>query len=116
MNVGVNPLRDARRKESDRLAFEAESARKSGRYDEARTLFGEAAAIEEAVARDAPTSMPRARSALAIAAVVLWERAGDAVRAERVGRFFLGAGGLTEQAREDLERLVVRCARAEPAA
>lgn len=107
-----NPLSDARRKESEKLTVEAEFAWKNEQLDDARTLFAQAAAIEEAVARDAPTSMPRARSALAIAAVALWNRAGDFVRAKRVGHFFLGQeDGLTEQGREDLERLVERCAR-----
>jgi hypothetical protein len=107
-----NPLRDPRRKDSEKLTIDAERAWASAQPEQARKLFGDAAAIEEAVARDAPTSMPRARSALAIAAVALWNRANDLARARRLGHFFLGQDdGLTEQGREDLERLVERCAR-----
>ncbi len=110
--AGRNPLSDPRRKDSERLTLDAEHAWANAEPERARRLFGEAAAIEEAVARDVPTSMPRARSALAIAAVALWNRANDLARARRLGHFFLGQDdGLTEQGREDLERLVERCAR-----
>ena len=97
-----NPLSDPRRKDSEKLTLDAERAWANGQPEQARKLFGEAAAIEEAVARDAPISMPRGRSALAIAAVALWNRANDLARARRLGHFFLGQDdGLTDQGRED---------------
>jgi hypothetical protein len=108
----LNPLRDPRRRRSEELAAEAEGAWRQGDHDRARKLFAAAAAIEEAVARDAPPTMPRARSAVAIAATALWQRAGDFATAKLVAYWFLGQPtGLTDEGRQDLERLVERCAR-----
>jgi len=107
-----NPLTDPRRKQSEERTVQAETAWRNGEHERARELFGVAAAIEETVAREAPVSLPRARSAVAVAAVALWNRAGDFARAKRVAYAFLGeSDGLSEQGREDLERLVDRCSR-----
>lgn len=54
MTTTANPLLDARRKRSEELAFEGERTWKDGARDVARQLFGEAATIEEEVARSAP--------------------------------------------------------------
>jgi hypothetical protein len=111
-NGKASPLTDPRRKKSEEITLQAEAAWSNAEHDRARELFAVAAAIEESVAREAPISLPRARSAVAVAAVALWNRAGDFARAKRIAYAFLGqADGLSDQGREDLERLVDRCSR-----
>jgi hypothetical protein len=108
----ANPLFDPRRRRSEEATAEGEKAMAESASDRARSLFAEAAAIEEAVARDAPLEMPRARSAVAVAAVSLWHRAGKLSRAKTVAYRFLGQeNGLSESGYSDLERLVERCSR-----
>lgn len=112
MTTTANPLLDARRKRSEELAFEGERTWKDGARDVARQLFGEAATIEEEVARSAPPTLPKARGVLAISAASLWYKAGELERAKRVAYAFLAAeAGLSDPARTELEQLVERCSR-----
>jgi hypothetical protein len=107
-----NPLADARRREAEAAAFDGEQLWRAGRLPAARARFAEAAAIEEAVARDSKRPLPRALAAVAVGAVALWHRAGEFERAKSAAYAFLARGNdLTPDGRQDLERLVERCSR-----
>lgn len=107
-----NPLTDPMRRDAEARVAEAERAWGEGDQQAARRLFREAAELEAKVAAAAPASLPRARSAIAVAAVALFHRANDLERAKQVAYGFLAQeDGLTPQGRLDLERLVERCSR-----
>ncbi len=111
MTSKANPLTDARRSRSEELAFGAEQAWATGKQAESRKLFADAAALEEEVAQAVPVTSPRVRSLLAISAVALWYKASEFERAKRVAYVFLSSDGLSDQGRQELERLVERCSR-----
>lgn len=111
MNGVVNPFGDPRRARSEDAAYRAEQAHAAGDPAAASQLFAEAAALEEEVAREVPASSSRLKSVLAISAVALWYKAGDLDRAKSAAYRFLAFDGLTEQGRDELERLVDRCSR-----
>lgn len=112
MTPPSTPLADPRRRRAEELVVRGEAAWAEGQHAMARTLFQEAAELEEAVAIAAPTSLPRARTAIAIAAVSLYYRANALARAKKVAYGLLGADeGLTRQGVIELERLVDRCSR-----
>ena len=62
---------DPRSHEADDLALQAELLERRGEQAGARELYRRAAALEEALAREAPVSSPRVRGVLAISAVSL---------------------------------------------
>lgn len=77
-------LEDARGRQSEALAFEAERTWKAGDQARALSLFAQAADLEYQVARDVPGDQARVRGVLAISAVALWidaRRYEDAARA-----------------------------------
>ena len=113
MTDGSTSFADARSRQSEELAFRAETAWAVGGVEEARELFAQAAELEEAVAREVSLGHPRIQSVLAISAVALWYKAANFDRAKRLAYTFLAsADALTEQGTKDLEELVDRCSRA----
>ena len=94
---------DPRHQQSKALAFNADRIAAVG--DDAKDLYAEAAALEEAAALalpDVPKDLPDARSFMAVSAVSLWLKAGRPDNAIRVGEAFLTAGGLTPDGRRVL--------------
>lgn len=83
---------DPRGQASEALAFQAERALRAGRTEEARRLFGEAAALEEKIVEDASADEPRVRSVLAVSAVALWYKAGDLEKVERLACRYMADG------------------------
>ena len=83
---------DPRGQQGEALAFEAERALRAGHTEEARRLFADAAALEEAIVEDAGADQPRVRSVLAVSAVALWYKAGDLTRVEQLACKYLAAG------------------------
>jgi hypothetical protein len=67
---------DPRSREADELSLAAERLERTGDLNGARPLFARAATLEQALARETPTSSPRVRGVLAISAVSLWHAAG----------------------------------------
>lgn len=107
-----NPLSDPRRRDAEARVAAAERARRAGNYVAARSLFLEAAELEAAVASSASIAFPRARSAIAIAAVALFHRANELARAKEVAcRFLAEVDGLTPEGRADLKSLAELCSR-----
>lgn len=105
-------LEDARGRKSEALAFEAERAFRAGERERAAALFGQAAELEYAVAREVPADKPRVRSVLAISAVALWNEARRYDEAARAACEFLARPEmLTEQGRSDLQGLLERAFR-----
>jgi hypothetical protein len=105
-------LEDARGRQSEALAFEAERAWKAGDQARALSLFAQAADLEYQVARDVPGDESRVRGVLAISAVALWIDARRYDAAARAACEFLARPEmLTEQARSDLQMLLERAFR-----
>ena len=71
----MNGLADPRGKESDDLSWRADKAMRGGRIAEARDLYAQAAAIEQAIALDSVNEPIRVRSVLAVSATALWYKA-----------------------------------------
>jgi hypothetical protein len=99
---------DPRSRESEELAFRAEVLERRGNQDlrdlaEARQLFARAAALEEAVVADIPSSSPRVKRVLAISAVALWLRANEHCRASDLAVRYIADGLVTD---EDLVEMV----------
>jgi hypothetical protein len=104
--IGFN---DPRGQQSEALAFQAERAGRAGRAEEARRLFAEAAALEEAIVEDARGDEPRVWSVLAVSAVALWYKAGDLARVEQLACRYLAAGTvLAEPDHGELRNLLQR--------
>jgi hypothetical protein len=105
----ASPFDDARRMRSEELAFQAEQVWAGGRHDEARRLFAEAAALEQAVAQavDPSPELNGVRGLLAISAVALWYKATEYSRAKVLAYGFLARPEhLTGEATKELEQLV----------
>src|SRR3989304_350258 len=91
---------DPRSRRSEELAHQEERTR------------GEAAELEEAVAREVPTTETRIRGVLAISAVALWLKARRFDLAQRAAADFLKGRGIEGQDRADLESLISSGAKA----
>ena len=96
---------DPRSHEADDLSLQAELRERMGEQDSARELYGRAAALEEALAREAPVSSPRIRGVLALSAASLWSAAGALPRAIGLADEFLGEPTLPISERENLAKL-----------
>jgi len=101
---------DPRSRRSEELAHQAERTR--GDVAECERLFAEAAELEEAVAREVPTTETRIRGVLAISAVALWLKARRFDLAQRAAADFLKGRGIEGQDRADLESLISSGAKA----
>jgi hypothetical protein len=105
-------LSDPRSVEADRLAHEAEYlALRGGLPEDVRSLYGRAAAIEEAIAEDAIEEPLRVRSVLALTAATLWYRAAAYEDTLRVVTLWV-ARELTPDARSELLALGDRAGKA----
>lgn len=96
---------DPRSHEADELALQAESLERRGEYAGARELYRRAAALEEALARETPVSLPRVRGVLAISAVSLWSAAGALPKAISLADEFLSGHALSASERTSLAKL-----------
>lgn len=96
---------DPRSQEADDLSLQAELLERRGELAAARELYGRAAGLEEALARETPGESPRVRGVLAISAVSLWAAAGALARAIGLADEFLADAGLTASARGELGKL-----------
>ena len=82
---------DPRGRRSEELAFFAEQAERAGAIAQARTLFSEAATLEEQVVAEVSATAPRVRAVLATSAVALWYKARDLGRALALARHYIAA-------------------------
>ena len=96
---------DPRSQEADALSLQAELLERRGELAAARELYGRAAGLEEALARETPGESPRVRGVLAISAVSLWAAAGALARAIGLADEFLADAGLTASAWAELGKL-----------
>ncbi len=96
---------DPRSHEADDLALQAELLERRGEQTGARELYRRAAALEEALAREAPVSSPRVRGVLAISAVSLWSAAGTLPRAISLADEFLSDHALPASEGASLAKL-----------
>lgn len=93
---------DPRGRNSEELAYAAESAMQAGDPQGARRLFADAARLEEQRAFDADPNAPRVRSILAISAVALWFKARELTRALVLARHFITTGATTKAELDEL--------------
>lgn len=96
---------DPRSQQADDLSLQAELLERRGEHAGARELYGRAAALEEALARETPVASPRVRGVLAISAVSLWSAAGALPRAISLADEFLADPSLPATERANLGRL-----------
>ena len=96
---------DPRSHEADDLALQAELLERRGEHAGAGELYRWAAALEEALAREAPASSPRQLGVLAISAVSLWGAAGALEQAIRLADEFLTHHALPANDRTSLAKL-----------
>jgi O-acetyl-ADP-ribose deacetylase (regulator of RNase III) len=98
---------DSRSRESELLAFRAEQALHAGHSAEARSLYAQAAELEEAVVADTDPAEPRVRGVLAISTIALWLKAKRPERVRQAGGRFLAGDFITDRhARRELEELL----------
>lgn len=101
---------DARRRESEELAFFAEKCERQGNFQDAAKLYQRAADLETQVIESLIEAPIRVRSVLAVSAVALWFKSGDLERAQAYAYKFLAReNSLTEEDRLELERILQRC-------
>lgn len=93
---------DPRGRQSEELAFEAERAERRGDVHSARTLFAQAAELEEQVVADTDPAESRVKGVLAVSSVALWYKAHRFTRAQALARHYLAVGATAddESARE----------------
>lgn len=96
---------DPRSHEADDLALQAELHERRGAHADARALYRRAAALEEALAREAPLASSRVRGVLVISAVSLWSAAGALPRAIGLADEFLADPVLPASERGSLAKL-----------
>lgn len=100
-------MSDARVKQGEVDAFEAERAERRGDLAAARSGYHDAGKAFASVAAAVPVSYPNTRTDLAIAAVASFARAGDFGRAIEFARRMLAEGdALTPPGRSELLRAV----------
>jgi hypothetical protein len=102
-------------RESEKRAFAAERAQRTGRDAEARLAFAEAARLEEAAAIVVPGDLPKVRTVLAISATSLWGKAVQWAEAARCAAAFLeDREALTPDGATELETLAENAQQSSP--
>lgn len=96
---------DPRSHEADDLSLRAELLERRGEHADARELYGRAAALEEALARETPIGSPRIRGVLVVSAVSLWSAAGVLPHAIGLAEEFLSEPTLPASERDGLVKL-----------
>jgi hypothetical protein len=96
---------DPRSREADDLSLQAELLERRGELSAARELYGRAADLEEALARETPSNMPQTKGALAISAVSLWVAADAFSRALKLAEEFLADDELAAVSRTELGKI-----------
>jgi hypothetical protein len=97
---------EAARRESERLAAEAETATRRGDTDQARELYKEAAEAEELALQDLEPSKSRTLGISAVSAVSLYFKASTLAAAESVAYRLLTSEHLPEFAADQLRGLL----------
>lgn len=92
--------------QSERLAIEAESARRTGDPRRAEALYREAAVAEEAAVAQLPLGTRRTRGVTAVSAVALWYKGREYTAAERLAHRYLVDGELPSFAVAQLRELL----------
>lgn len=92
--------------ESERLAIEAEAARKAHNAGLAIDLYKCAAQLEKKALDQLDATKERTRGITAVSAVALWFKAGDYAAAEQLAHAMLADPSIPNFAREDLRNLV----------
>lgn len=95
-------------RESQRLIARAESALKQRDIEQARTLFGEAAAIQRCLVESLPPDRARTRSVFGLSAAALFYKANALTEAERLAHRYMAEEWLEERSRNGLEELLKR--------
>ena len=91
---------------SERLAAEAEAARRAGDRGRAESLYQEAAIAEAEAFDQLPSNKQRSRGITAVSAVALWYKGGEYVTAERLAYRYLSSGQLSSFAEAQLRELL----------
>jgi len=94
--------------ESQDLIVQAEQASRAGRHPEARSLYGQAAALQRQLLEALPEGRFRTRSAVGLSAASLLWRAGDLAQAERLAHELMAQEWLEARARTGLQELLGR--------
>ncbi len=97
---------DPRGRQGEQLAFEAERALNTGEVDRARTLFAQAAELEEKVVADTNPGEPRVKRVLAVSAVALWYKAYRLSRAQTLARHYLALGTVIDDDLRELDGMI----------
>jgi hypothetical protein len=92
--------------QSERLAAEAELARRSADPRQAEELYRQAASAEAQALEHVPSDKVRTRGITAISAVALWYKGREYARAERLAYHYLAAGELPRFAEAQLRELL----------
>jgi hypothetical protein len=93
-------------RQAEQLMAEAELLEGTGRLDDARTRWLEAAHIEAEVFRQIPKDRGKTRGIIAVSAVALFRRAGALDEAVRTGEAYLSTGQLPDAWQVELQVLV----------
>jgi hypothetical protein len=110
-------FKDPRVEKAELDAFEADRAERRGDLSTALPLHKKAGEGFAVVALRVPADHPKTRSALAIAAVASFARAGDFGQAVKYGRRFLAEGdALSEHGRRELREMISEYSKVIPAA
>jgi hypothetical protein len=91
---------------SERLAIDAEAARRAGNVERAEALYREAAAAEDNALAQLPDGKDRTRGISAVSSVALWYKGHDYTAAERLAHRNLAGGGLPSFAIGQLRELL----------
>lgn len=92
--------------ESERLAIQAEFARKSRNFSLSAELYKRAAELEQKAFYQLDAEKVRTKGITAVSAVALWFKAGDYAAAEQLAHAMLADSSMPEFAREGLRNLV----------
>jgi hypothetical protein len=97
---------DPRNRQSELLAFQAETLQKQGDLAAAREHYARAAALETSILEDTPREQRQAFNILAVSAVALWKKAGRPDRVEELAsRLLLRAADLSPYAFRELRTM-----------
>ena len=91
---------------SERLATDAESARRSGQMEKADELYRQAGSAEAAAFAALPPDRHRTRGVTAVSAVALWYKGRQYPAAERLAHTCLAGGDLPPFAAAQLQDLL----------
>lgn len=92
--------------ESERLAIDAQLARRAQNHGLALRLYKDAAEIEQKALSELDASKVRTRGITAVSAVALWFKAEEFARAEQLAHSVLASPDIPEFACEDLRNLI----------